>query len=41
MGYNVLRFTNEQVLYNIDDVIQQITNYFDKGVILNNSYDDF
>lgn len=41
MGYEVLRFTNEQVLYDIDDVIQQIKNYFDKGVILHNSYDDF
>ena len=41
MGYNVLRFTNEQVLYNIDDVIQQIKNYFEKGIILHNSYDDF
>lgn len=40
MGYNVMRFTNEQVLYDIDSVIQQIKDYFDKGIILNNSYDE-
>ena len=38
MGYNVLRFTNEQVLYDTDKVIQQIKDYFEKGIILNNSY---
>ena len=38
MGYRVLRFTNEQVLYDIDNVIQQIKDYFAKGIILNNSY---
>ena len=38
MGYNVLRFTNEQVLYDTDNVIQQIKDYFEKGKILNNSY---
>ena len=26
-GYNILRFTNEEVLYDIDSVIQQIVNY--------------
>ena len=40
MGYSVMRFTNEQVLYDIDSVIQQIKDYFDKGIILNNSYDE-
>lgn len=40
MGYSVMRFTNEQVLYDIDSVIQQIEDYFDKGIILNNSYDE-
>ena len=40
MGYHVLRFTNEQVLYDIDNVIQQIKDYFKKGIILNNSYDE-
>ena len=38
MGYNVLRFTNEQVLYDTDNFIQQIKDYFEKGIILNNSY---
>ena len=40
MGYSVMCFTNEQVLYDIDSVIQQIKDYFDKGIILNNSYDE-
>lgn len=40
MGYSVMRFTNEQVLYDIDSVIQQIKDYFDKGIILNNNYDE-
>ena len=41
MGYHVMRFTNEQVLYDIDNVIQQIKDYFEKGIILHNSYDEF
>ena len=41
MGYQVMRFTNEQVLYDIDGVIQQIKDYFEKGIILHNSYDEF
>jgi len=28
MGYHVIRFTNEKVLYNIEYVIEQIENYF-------------
>jgi len=28
MGYHVIRFTNEEVLYNIEYVIEQIENYF-------------
>ena len=28
MGYHVLRFTNEEVLYNIEYVIDQIEKYF-------------
>ena len=28
MGFHVMRFTNEEVLYDIDDVITQIENYF-------------
>ena len=28
MGYNVIRFTNEEVLYNINNVIEQIGKYF-------------
>ena len=28
MGFHVLRFTNEEVLYDIDSVITQIENYF-------------
>lgn len=28
-GYNVLRFTNNEVLGNIDDVIERITNFID------------
>ena len=39
VGYSVLRFTNEQVLYDIDNVIQQIRDFFDKGIILNNGYE--
>ena len=27
MGFHVLRFTNEEVLYDIDSVIQQIEHY--------------
>ena len=41
MGYQVMRFTNEQVLYDKDGVIQQIKDYFEKGIILHNSYDEF
>ena len=41
MGYKVLRFTNEQVLYDIDNVLQQINDYFEKSIILENSYNDF
>ena len=28
MGFNIMRFTNEEVLYDIDNVLQQIENYF-------------
>ena len=28
MGYHVIRFTNEEVLYDIDKVIEQIEHYF-------------
>ena len=28
MGYHVLRFTNEEVLYEIEDVIERINKYF-------------
>ena len=28
MGYHVIRFTNEEVLHNIEYVIEQIENYF-------------
>ena len=28
MGYHVIRFTNEEVLYNIENVLNQIENYF-------------
>ena len=28
MGFYVMRFTNEEVLYDIDNVITQIENYF-------------
>ena len=39
-GYHILRFTNEQVLYDTDNVLQQIKDYFEQGIILsNNSYD--
>ncbi len=40
MGFQVLRFTNEQVLYDTDNVIQQIIDYFKKGIIFNNSYNE-
>ena len=29
MGYHIIRFTNEEVLYDTDKVIEQIMNYFD------------
>ena len=29
MGYNVMRFTNEKVLFDIDNVLQQIKDYFE------------
>ena len=28
IGYHVMRFTNEEVLYDIENVIQKIANYF-------------
>ena len=28
MGFHILRFTNEEVLFDIENVIQQIENYF-------------
>ena len=28
MGFHVMRFTNEEVLYDIDNVLQQIEDYF-------------
>lgn len=30
MGYHVMRFSNEEVLFNIDRVIKQITAYFEE-----------
>ena len=30
MGYHVMRFSNEEVLFNIDNVIKQITAYFEE-----------
>ena len=30
MGYHILRFSNEEVLYNIEDVIEQIEHYFNE-----------
>lgn len=30
MGYHVMRFANEEVLYDIDKVIRQITEYFEQ-----------
>ena len=30
MGYHVIRFTNEEVLYNTERVIEQIEEYFEK-----------
>ena len=29
MGYHVMRFSNEEVIYDIDNVIRQITEYFE------------
>ena len=40
LGYRVLRFTNGQVLFDINLVIQQIKDYFEKGIILNGSYNE-
>ena len=40
LGYRVLRFTNEQVLYDINLVVQQIKDYFEKGIIQNNGYNE-
>ncbi len=28
MGYHIIRFTNDEVLYNKDSVIEQIERYF-------------
>ena len=30
MGFHVMRFTNEEVLYDIDNVLQQIEEYFNE-----------
>ena len=30
MGYHILRFTNEEVLYDTENVIEQIINYFNR-----------
>ena len=30
MGYHVMRFSNEEVLYDIDNVIRKITEYFER-----------
>ena len=30
MGFHVMRFTNEEVLYDIDKVLQQIEDYFNE-----------
>lgn len=30
MGYHVMRFSNEEVLYDIDNVIRQIKEYFEQ-----------
>jgi very-short-patch-repair endonuclease len=30
MGYHVIRFTNEEVLYDIENVLNQIENYFNR-----------
>ena len=30
MGYHVMRFSNEEVLYDIDNVIRQITEYLEQ-----------
>ena len=40
LGYRVFRFTNEQVLFDINLVIRQIIDYFEKGIIINNSYNE-
>lgn len=29
-GYHIIRFTNEEVLYNIDNVLETIEKYFDE-----------
>jgi very-short-patch-repair endonuclease len=29
MGYHVIRFTNDEVLYDLESVIEQIENFFD------------
>ena len=31
MGYHVMRFTNEEVLYDIDNVMQRINKYFENS----------
>jgi len=30
MGYHIIRFTNEEVLYDIEKVTDQIERYFDE-----------
>jgi len=30
MGYHIMRFTNEEVLFNIEEVIRQIETYFNE-----------
>ena len=30
MGFHILRFTNEEILNDIDNVLQQITDYFEQ-----------
>jgi very-short-patch-repair endonuclease len=30
MGYHVIHFTNNDVLYNIDNVVEQIEKYFNE-----------
>ena len=29
-GYHIIRFTNEEVLYNIENVMETIDNYFNE-----------